>query len=387
MKSNNELKKFFPLLNQIVYFDSSAMMQKPFQVVEAGNDFYTKYAVSTRTSEATIGIKNKETIENLRSKVAKLLNAKSGDKIVFTSGATDSLNKIASMLEILIKKDDQILLSNYNHSSNIGPWILLANKVGAKVIFSENVENDINEKTKIVAFSQVTNTLEKHFDIQKIRTKLQRNQGLIINDAAQAIVSEPVDLQLSDVVVFSANKFYGPTGFGVLAMQKHLAEQLQPTFIGGGTLDAVEKDGEICINQGVMNMEPGTPNLGAIHMFDAAIDFFNEHLGYKKTKATLEEITKYLYNNLANIPNLQLYNSNDNHIVLFNIKGIPAQDVAHYLATKNIYVRAGAFCAQYLKNTRSEKSFVRISLAIYNDKTDCDALIAALKDGGDFLVV
>ncbi|EGV00314.1 nitrogen fixation protein nifs [Mycoplasmopsis columbina SF7] len=383
----NKIREHFPLLEQIVYFDNSALTQKPLRAIQAEYDFYTKYAVSTRSSETKIGIKNAEVINNVRQKVRTLLQAKDEDKISFTSGTTDSLNKIALMVKHLINKDDEIILSIYNHSSNIGPWIRVAEEKGAKIIFTDQIIQNINKKTKIVALSQVSNSFEQKVNLEEVYKRVIENNAYLINDAAQAIISESVSFANCDAIAFSANKFYGPTGFGVLAFNHRLAQQVTPAFVGGGSVAKVDTNACLTIKNDLMSYEPGTPNLAAFHMFNASLDFFNEFLGYQKTQQHLRDLTNYLWDELAKIKNLTLYNSRNNHILLFNVKNIPAQDVAHYLATKNIYVRSGIFCAQYLKNIRDENAYVRVSLGIYNTKEECDYLVKTLKEGGDFLVI
>ncbi|OAB48802.1 aminotransferase class V-fold PLP-dependent enzyme [Mycoplasmopsis gallinarum] len=382
-----QIRNFFPLLKDIVYFDNSAMAQKPSVAIQKMNEFYTQYAVSTRTSESTIGIENKNKITTLRNQVRNLINANENDKIIFTSGATDSLNKIALMLKNWIQADDEILLSAYNHSSNIGPWINIANEKKAKVVFSENILADINPKTKIIAFSQKSNSLYETIDMKAIYAKAKLNNILIINDAAQAIISEPVDFKHSDVVAFSANKFYGPTGFGILAIKEELSNQLTPAFVGGGVVDKIDACGIMQLKNNDSSFEPGTPDLAAIYFFSESINFFNSYIGYDFTQKKLKELSNYAYEKLQTVPNLTLYNPKDDHIILFTIKNTGTQDIAHYLATKNIYVRSGIFCAQYLRNLNNNESFVRVSLGVYNTEEEIDMLVEALKEGGDFLVL
>ncbi|WP_029512495.1 aminotransferase class V-fold PLP-dependent enzyme [Mycoplasmopsis iners] len=382
----NSIRTFFPLLEKITFLDNSAMAQKPTDALEAEMDFYTKYAVSTRTSETEIGIKNLMAINELKAKVKDLLLAQN-EHIVFTSGTTDSLNKIALMLKDNIKSGDKIVLSAYNHSSNIGPWIKIANEQGATIIFSEDIVSALDEKVKIIALSQITNSFDQQIDLNNIYQKANEIGALVINDAAQAIISEQVSFANCDVIAFSANKLYGPTGFGILAFNEKINKLIKPVFIGGGTVDRISLDCSLELKNSDAIFEPGTPNLAAIHMFNKSLDWFNKNVGYAKTKEILLDLTHYLWDKLAELPNVTLYNNRDNHIILFNINNVPAQDVAHYLGTQNIYVRSGIFCAKYLSNIKPEGSYIRASLGIYNNKADCDRLIEALKEGGDFLVI
>ncbi|MEA4115603.1 aminotransferase class V-fold PLP-dependent enzyme [Mycoplasma sp. 744] len=380
------IRKYFPLLKKITFLDNSALCQKPIQAINKEKSFYLEYAVSTRTSDSSIGIKNNLIIKEVKEKVKELINANKNDYIIFTSGATDSLNKIALMLKDKIQNNQEILISAYNHSSNIAPWIKIAKDKGAIIKFSENILEDINENTVIVAISQVSNSFYHPINMKKIKEKAQLYNSIIVNDAAQAIVSEKVDMKNSDIVVFSTNKFYGPTGLGILAINDKVQKLIDPVFVGGGTIDRIDNC-ELTIKNGETAFEPGTPNLAAIYMFDAALDFFKKYINYENTKIKLTKLTKYLYKQLLEINNLEIYTPIESHIIIFNIKNISAQDVAHYLATQNIYVRSGIFCAQYLKNIKKENSFVRISLGVYNNYNDCKKILQALKNGGDFLVL
>ncbi|KKB26829.1 Cysteine desulfurase, SufS subfamily [Mycoplasmopsis meleagridis] len=387
----NNIRNFFPILEKITFLDNAALSQKPLLAIEREKDFYLNYAVSTRTSESPIGIQNNLIITQVKDKVRKLLKIKNDENVIFTSGSTDSLNKLALMLENYLNKNDEIIISEYNHSSNIAPWIKIANTKGAKVIFSDDILSKITNKTKLITLSQINNSFEYKLDLKKIYEIAYKKDILVINDAAQAIVSEEVNFSNCDAIVFSTNKFYGPTGFGILAFNEKIKRIIEPIFLGGGMVDKIDSNCDIIFKKGELAFEPGTPNLAAIHMFNGSLDFFNTFLGYKKSKKQLLLLSNYLFDKLKEIPQIKLYNSRDSHIIIFNIQNINAQDIAHYLGTKNIYVRSGIFCAQYLKNKLDESSFVRISLGVYNNKKDCDNLIKALKDeidkGGNFLVI
>ncbi|UUD35113.1 aminotransferase class V-fold PLP-dependent enzyme [Mycoplasmopsis caviae] len=379
------LKSQFPITNKITYLDSSALVLKPKCAVNKVSNFYLNESVSTRTINSQLGINNAQKIKNLRTKVAQLLSCENNE-VIFTSGTTDSLNKFALMIKSLLKKDDIILLDAYNHSSNMAPWIKMANEIGAKVKISQNVLEDINKDVKIVALSQISNSLENNIDMNKIYQKAQLNKTIVVNDAAQAIAYEEVSFKNCDVIAFSSNKFYGPTGFGILAVKNDLLKLLSVPFVGGGVISNIDNESQYSLSSQVDKFEAGTPNLAAINMFESSLDFFNK-IGYQKTQEILNELSLYAYNELSKIDGIKLYNKPQSHIIIFNVKNYNSHDVAHYLGSKNIYVRAGIFCDHYLKKITKEKSFVRVSLGIYNTKEDIDRLVSALKEGGDFLVL
>ncbi|VEU75453.1 Cysteine desulfurase [Mycoplasmopsis maculosa] len=380
------IRELFNMADKITYLDSAALALKPNIAIEASNDFYLNHSVSTRTSDSPLGIKTVNIIKETRKKVANLIEAKS-DEIIFTSGTTDSLNKAANMLKSLLKKDDVILLSAYNHSSNLKPWISIAEETGAKVLIEENLIDFINEKTKIIAYSQMTNNFTYNSNTDEIYEKANKYGALVVNDAAQAIIYEQVSLEKSHIVAFSCNKFYGPTGLGILAIQEKLLNELPPVVYGGGAVLGMNKDKTFVLKKGYELHEPGTLNLAGIFMFNKSLDFFNEIGGYNSVQKILDDLSLYAYNKLSKIKNVTIYTNPKDHIILINVKNINSQDVSHYLGQKNIYVRSGIFCAQYLKHIKKDSSYLRISLGIYNNYDDIDKLAYELENGGDFLVI
>ncbi|UUM25603.1 aminotransferase class V-fold PLP-dependent enzyme [Mycoplasmopsis agalactiae] len=382
------IRSFFPLAYKIVYLDTAALALKPKPSITESNNFYNLYSVSTRTNNSPLGIYTNKIVNEVRSKIALLTDAKENE-VIFTSGATDSLNKFAQMYMQKLKAGDQIILHGYNHSSNMIPWIVLAKEhnIDVKIVDTPDLESAINSKTKVVAFSQLTNNFQVKIDIESLYKKCHKVGAILVNDAAQAIVYEKVSLQNCDVIAFSANKFYGPTGLGALIIKEDILKELDPVTFGGGTINSVNKDNSFIIKNSIEKFEPGTLNFAAIFMFNRSIDFFNEYIGYEKSKQILKKLSNYAYDELLKVQNIEIYSKRDDHIILFNIKGINSQDVAHFLGVNNIYVRSGIFCAHYLKNFACNDSFVRVSLGVYNNKNDINKLTHALKKGGDFIVL
>lgn len=382
------IRSFFPLAYKIVYLDTAALALKPKPSITESNNFYNLYSVSTRTNNSPLGIYTNKIVNEVRSKIALLTDAKENE-VIFTSGATDSLNKFAQMYMQKLKAGDQIILHGYNHSSNMIPWIVLAKEhnIDVKIVDTPDLENAINSKTKVVAFSQLTNNFQVKIDIESLYKKCHKVGAILVNDAAQAIVYEKVSLQNCDVIAFSANKFYGPTGLGALIIKEDILKELDPVTFGGGTINSVNKDNSFITKNSIEKFEPGTLNFAAIFMFNRSIDFFNQYIGYEKSKQILKKLSNYAYDELLKVQNIEIYSKRDDHIILFNIKGINSQDVAHFLGVNNIYVRSGIFCAHYLKNFACNDSFVRVSLGVYNNKNDINKLTHALKKGGDFIVL
>ncbi|MEA4134385.1 aminotransferase class V-fold PLP-dependent enzyme [Mycoplasma sp. 2704] len=379
---NKEIREQFPILKSIVYFDSAALVLKPQTAVDALVDFYSNKSISSRTADTPIGSEVNQTISRVRSKVADLINAKETE-VIFTSGTTESINMFAQMMGQILKDGDEILLSSYNHSSNIIPWLEIAKKTNSKVVMSNDILSDINEKTKLISFSNETNNFNISLDINAICKIAKEKNIVILADAAQAISHKKTSLNDFDAIAFSTNKFYGPTGMGVLAIKDTLLSQFRPVKFGGGSVDAIGKDNNWTIKKTISRFEPGTPDLGGFFMFDKSLDFFNS-IGYEKTQEILKDLSTYLHNQLATLDNIEVFSKPGDNIALINVKEINPQDVATYLGSKGIYTIAGIFCAPYLRNIQDNYSFLRISLGIYNSYEDIDKLIEELKNGGDF---
>ncbi len=377
------IKNQFPMLqNDLIYLDSSALVQKPESVIKAINDFYTKFSISNRTSDSKIGILVNNKIEDTRQKVANLLNA-TKDEIIFNSGTTEGLNYIAQLLVSLIKKDDEILISKYNHSSHIIPWIEISKITEAKIIFSDNLINDINNKTKIIAFTQSNNNFQQKINIKDLSNKAKKYQALIINDAAQAISHEEVNAKYFDAIAFSSNKFFGPTGLGILYINKNLLTKIKSKKYGGGTVEKIEENGQWTRKPSIIQHEAGTLNLSAIFGFYEALVFY-ENIDKEAMKKYLKDLSIYAHKKLRNIKDIVVLSKPEDFIILFEVKNISAQDISSYLGHKNIYVRSGYFCAQYLQYVHNNPT-IRVSLHIYNDKKDIDVLCDLLNHKEDFL--
>lgn len=383
LKDFNAIRNEFPMLqNDLVYLDSSALVQKPNSVINAINDFYTKYSISNRTSDSKLGILVNNKIEDTREKVAHLLNANK-DEIIFNSGTTEGLNYIAQLLAPLINENEEILISKYNHSSHIIPWVEVAKIKKAKIIFSDNLVNDINSNTKIIAFTQSNNNFQQKINIEDLSKKAKENQALIINDAAQAISHEEVNAKYFDAIAFSSNKFFGPTGLGILYIKKNLLTKIQSKKYGGGTVEKIEQNGEWTRKPSIIQHEAGTLNLSAIFGFYEALVFY-ESIDKQAMKKYLEDLSIYACNKLQKVKDVVLLSKPKDFIILFEIKNISAQDISSYLGHKNIYVRSGYFCAQYLQYIHNNPT-IRISLHIYNNQRDIDILCDLLNNKEDFL--
>ena len=382
MTKLQHIRTAFPMLQQdLVYLDSAALVQKPQVVIDAINDFYTKYAVSNRTSDSILGIKTDQVIMAARLKVAQLLGV-NWTEVFFNSGATEGLNYSAQLLGPLLQPGDQILISVYNHSSHIIPWVEMAAAQQAIVVFSQDLLRDLTPQTKIVCYTQANNTFANNVDPAALRAAAP--QAWIVNDAAQAISHEVVCGATADIIAFSANKFFGPTGLGVLYIATSLLRQVRPKKYGGGAVATIGPTGQWTPNTNYFQQhEPGTLNLAALYGFNQALDFFNQ-FKIDQIQSHLTKLAHYAYDKLARLPNVTIESHRGDPIILFDVSNSSAQEVSSYLGHHNIYVRSGWFCAKYLENLRA-RPLIRVSLHIYNTRDDIDKLCHAIKNGGDFL--
>ncbi|MCP4337202.1 MAG: cysteine desulfurase [Mycoplasma sp.] len=375
-------RKDFELLKNVVYLDHSASALKPNQVIEAGVEFYKKFPINPHSIDSKLGSMLYTKIKNIRNEVAKLNNVKS-EEVIFTSGTTDGINQIANMFENNIKKDEEIVLNYLNHSSNVIPWMELAKKTGAKIIWTNNPIEVINEKTKIVAISEINNTIGEINYISKIYKLTQKYKAYLINDAAQTITHKKVDAQLSDFVVWSANKLYGPTGTGVLIMKEKTQKEFPIVRFGGGAISTYNLKDWIP-KELFYSREPGTPNTSGIIMLGAALEYINK-IGLKKIWDHEKDVAIYAYEKLSELENIKWVSKKGNTNLVFNIGNFNSQDVVSYLGHNNIIARAGQHCVKILKEITGSSSWIRVSIGLYNEKKDIDKLFETIKKGGDFL--
>ncbi len=373
-------RKDFPLLKKYVYLDSAGSGLKPKQVVAAIRGFYLFHPINNHNIDSPLGFKTDEMIEKTRIAVSKLIDCHV-DEIIFTSGTTDSINKIALMLKPLLKDGDEIILSPYNHDSNVIPWMEISKEIKIKIIYSHNPIDAINKKTRIISYSQQNNTLQKYMNRKELLAKARQFNSIIINDAAQAIAHEKVSLKDSDVVVFSSNKLFGPTGVGILAIQKNILDKLTPVTFGGGAISEIN-DKKWIAKQGIAKFEPGTLNIGGIIGLGAAIEYFKSNELYKVHEI---ELAKYAYQKLKEIAGIKIYSREGDLNIIFNIKNYSPQDVASYLGNRKIIVRGGTHCSHMLDDVIKIGASIRVSIGPYNNREDINKLVKELHKGGDFL--
>ena len=379
------------LKNDLIYFDNNATSLKPKQVLKAIEDYYTKYTANAHRGDYKNSLKVDMIYEDTRNLVKNYINAEKKEEIIFTSGATDSLNMIATFFKEILKKGDEVLITKTEHASNVLPWLKLEKELGIKVKYipldknlkltKENLEKSITNTTKLVSLAHVTNTIGDVRDIKQIGKILKEKNIYFVLDAAQSIGHRNIDVTESniDFLAFSGHKMLGPTGIGVLYGKLEILKKLSPVKVGGGMNSIFESTGYVEYKNPPARFEAGTPNIEGVIGLNAAIKYINK-IGLDKIEKHDTELKNYLLENLEKIDNINIINKNaESGNILFNIEGVFPQDTAIYLDHYNICVRAGTHCAKLLKDELGIKNTCRISLYLYNTKEEIDTLIKVLK--------
>jgi len=384
----------FPMLKQdIIYFDSGATCLKPNVLSDATSEYYNTYSANAHRGDYDISLKVDNKYEGTRELVRNFIGAKKTEEIVFTSGATDSMNKlIFGYFKQYLKKGDEVLLTKSEHASNVLPWFELQDEIGIVIkyiplnenlkVTMENVRKSITEKTKVISIAHITNVVGDVRPIKEITDYAHSKNILVVVDGAQSIPHikyDVVDLDI-DFLAFSAHKMYGSTGVGVLYGKYELLNNIHPTVFGGGMNSIFNNDGVRIYNELPHLLEAGTPNIAGVIGFGAVIEYLN-NIGMDKIKKHELELRKYAVEKLKENKNIIIYNEHsESGIITFNMKDIFAQDLAIYLNKYKICVRAGNHCAKILKDELGIKNTCRISLAIYNTKEEIDYLVKILNN-------
>ena len=390
-----QIKKDFPLLENenITYLDSGATTQKPIKVIKAVEEFYQKYNANPHRGAYSLSVEATEQYENTRTKIAKFINAKHREEIIFSKNATESLNLIAYSYGLdNLKKDDEVVISIMEHHSNLVPWQKMTKQTGSKLnymyinenyqITDEEIESKITDKTKIVGITHVSNVLGTINNVKKIIKYAHKKGAIVIVDASQSIPHMKIDVQDldADFLVFSGHKMLAPLGIGVLYGKREILNKMTPFLMGGDMIEYVyEQDTTFATLPN--KFEAGTQNVEGVIGLGAAIDYI-ENLGYDKIQEIEHEVISYARQELSKLDYLTLYTTpnEENHssVISFNIKGVHPHDVASILDSEGVCVRSGNHCAQPLMRFLGIDSTCRASFYIYNTKEDVDKLVKAL---------
>jgi len=391
----NNIKKDFPILENrnISYLDSGATTQKPIQVIRAVEEFYERYNANPHRGAYSLSMEATQIYEDTRTKIAKFINSKHREEIIFSKNATESLNLLAYSYGMdNLKKDDEVVISIMEHHSNLVPWQKVTKATGSNLnymyindeyeISDEEIENKITDKTKVVGITYVSNVLGTVNNAKKIIKYAHKKGAVVILDASQSIPHMKLDVQDldCDFAVFSGHKMLAPLGIGVLYGKRELLNKMSPFLMGGDMIEYVyEQDTTFAPLPN--KFEAGTQNVEGVIGLGAAIDYIEE-LGYEKIQEIEREVVKYAREELAKLDYLTLYltPNEENHsgVISFNINGVHPHDVASILDSEGVCVRSGNHCAQPLMRFLGIDSTCRASFYFYNTKEDVDKLVKAL---------
>jgi len=393
-----KIREQFPILNQkinncdLIYFDNAATSQKPISVIESISDFYKKSNSNIHRGVHSLSRSASEQFELARKTIANHFNIDNEQQLIFTAGCTDSINIVAQGLaKFHLQKEDEIILSTYEHHSNILPWQLWAkeNKGVLKIIpllanqnlNYDSIEKLITHKTKLISITHVSNTLGLITDIERIISIAKKHQLPILLDGAQSAPHMAVDLKKLDVDFFvcSAHKLYGPTGVGLLYLSQKWLDKLPVSKTGGGIIKSVSFENTEYAD-GALRFEPGTPNISGVIGFSNAIKFIN-NIGITTIFEFEKKLVQYAQKKLREIPEIIMYGESDEKagVISFNVKNHHPFDIGTLLDNYGIAVRTGHHCTQPLMQDLKIQGTVRISFAIYNTIEEINYFIEKLK--------
>tara|TARA_B100001250_G_scaffold287610_1_gene249438 strand:- start:17 stop:1219 length:1203 start_codon:yes stop_codon:yes gene_type:complete len=385
-------KKKFSIFEKsdLIYLDNAATTHKPSIVLDTVNKLYKEANANVHRAIYDLGNKSTKLYEDSRKKVSDFINAYSEKEIIFTSGTTESLNLLAYSLSNTLKKNDEILISEMEHHSNIVPWQIIAKNTGAKLRYIPvnnrgeldltNYQDYFNSNTKIVSITHMSNVLGTINPLRLLAKKTHEVGALFIVDGAQGVPHMNVDIQdiNCDFYVFSGHKMLAPTGIGILWGKYNLLNDMEPFMGGGEMIDKVTLK-ESTWNEVPYKFEAGTPNFAQAVGLGAAIDYLNE-IDIKSIAEHESELTQYALGELKKINNIKIHGAPANRggVISFNIKGVHSHDLAQFLNEENIAIRVGHHCAQPLLDKLGETSTARISFYLYNDESDIEKFCKAL---------
>lgn len=393
-----KIRKDFPILNEkvngnnLIYFDNGATTQKPQQMLDKVQEYYSKLNSNVHRGVHTLSQLATEEYEGARDTVRQFMNAKSTNEIVFTKGTTDSINLAAYTIgKKYINEGDEILITQMEHHSNIVPWQMIADERNANLKYipvTDNSELDyskldelITNKTKIVSLVHVSNSLGTLNDIKKVISKAHSVGAKVMIDGAQSVQHIPIDVQDldCDFYCFSGHKLYGPLGIGILYGKEELLEELPP-YQGGGEMIAEVTMEKTTYNELPYKFEAGTPNIvGAIGL-GASIDYINS-IGLDNIDRYEDELLAYANEKIDGIDGSIRYNNSSisKSILPFNFEGVFHFDLGMFLDKMGVAVRTGHHCCQPVMKRFDIQGTIRASFSFYNTKEEIDYFIQAIE--------
>jgi cysteine desulfurase/selenocysteine lyase len=392
----------FPILkreirgtNRLIYLDSGATSQKPNSVMAAERDFYENHNAAVHRGAHQLAEEATELYEGARAKVAAFINADI-DEVIFTKSATESINAIAYSLgnaragsKFHIKPGDRIVVSEMEHHANLIPWQELSARTGAELVWFKvsdngrldlsNMDELINERTKIVALTHQSNVLGTIVPLDQVTAKAHSVGALFVLDACQSVPHYKVDVKALNVdfIAFSGHKMLGPTGVGILWGKKSLLDEMPPFLTGGSMIETVTMESATYL-RAPKRFEAGVPNMAQAIGLGAAVDYLNA-IGLDEIHAHEVELTKRALDGLQSIKGLSVIGPKDlemrGGVVSFAVEGVHPHDLGQALDQYGIAVRTGHHCAWPLMKRFKTVATTRASFYLYNDFDEIEALV------------
>ena len=392
----NNVRKDFPIFhnnkNNFIYFDNASTTQKPQAVIKSINKYYTNYTANVHRGVYSIAEKATYKYEEARKIIAKFINADINE-IIFTKSTTESINFLSySYAKNKLKKNDEIIITEMEHHSNIIPWQILSKEKGIKLKFIPILENGnldlekfeklINSNTKFISLTHMTNVLGIINPIKNIIKIAKNNDIEVLIDAAQSISHLKIDVKKigCDYLAFSGHKILGPTGVGVLYINKNKHNKVSPLLFGGHMIKEVSMN-KFTYNDVPWKFEAGTANIAQVIGLGRAIKYLQSY-DLESLHLYTSNLCRYLIKKLIAIPEIKIYPLDTNNIgpvVSFSVKGVHDYDLTKLLDTYGICIRSGHHCAQPILNKYKINSLSRVSLYFYNTKEEIDYFNNKLK--------
>jgi cysteine desulfurase/selenocysteine lyase len=394
----NNVKLDFPILDKkirdktITYLDSAASTQKPKKVIHSISEFLENSYENVHRGMNSLSIDATDLYEKSRDVAKSFINANSINEIIFTRGATDSINIIANSLAERLNKGDKIVVTELEHHSNYLPWMHLCKKLELElkiipiskegILSEEEIINNCDDTTKVLSLTHMSNVTGQILDIKKIKQEINKDIYVAV-DGCQSIAHLNIDVKdlNCDFYSFSSHKLYGPSGIGIMFGKEDILNQLNPPTLGGGMINEVSSN-DFSYAMLPNKFEPGTPSIEAAIGFKAAMEYLNR-INYQDYFSNEKKLRSTLISALNDFEEIEIYGSNDNgnstSIVSFNIKNQNFNDIATFLDQYGIMIRGGHHCCQPFMKKLGIPGSCRVSFGIYNDINDIDHFVDSMK--------
>ncbi len=390
---------FFKNNPELVYFDNASTTQKPISVLNSLKRQYTDCNANVHRGVYKLAEEATAKFEMARDVIADFIGTPNRDSVIFTSGATGSINLVAnSWGRHNLEKGDRILISEMEHHSNIVPWHILSSDLGVKIDFIpidkngelilDDLDNLITEKTRLVSIIHQSNVLGTINPINEIINSAHAKGAKVLIDGAQSIAHQDIDVDKidCDFFVFSGHKIYGPTGLGVLYCKRDSLDQMTPFNGGGEMIKEVSRDG-FTLNENPWRFEPGTPPFSQAVALSDAIKFITD-INIDDIAQYENQLTHYIEDKIVEIDGIRLYGSKRHRgpCISFNIENIHSYDLTKIIDEMGIAIRSGNHCAQPLMNSLGIFSSSRVSLSFYNTYEEADKFLESVKKATKILI-